>query len=196
MGSMVEGGPPEAITHNLGSHRRPAERPEQGPRASTSCLYTRQDEAPARHTRHSGASFRWRNLGILSSKSPGGAFVESVRRHPRAGTRIRLVLFPSGLPVGSPRSFVGAAAAASDLATVSLGPNTLTSSLDGGVPPFEPMANVPEGSPDHLYLSLMRPFPPSMVSVELRAHMRMPRRSHLPRRRIDPSPQEDVAGGR
>lgn len=56
------------------------------------------DEAPGCHTRQPGASFCWRSLGILSTKPPGGASVESVRRHPRAGTRIRLVLVPSRNP--------------------------------------------------------------------------------------------------
>src|SRR5690606_9271324 len=85
------------------------------------------DEAPGCHTRQPGASFCWRSLGILSTKPPGGASVESVRRHPRAGTRIRLVLVPSRNPGRFAPKLRGASVAASDLATVSLGPNSLAS---------------------------------------------------------------------
>ena len=66
-------------------------------------------------------------LGDPLFETTEGDSVEPVRRLPRAGTRIRLVLFPPGRAGRFALKLLGASAAASDLATVSLGPNSLTS---------------------------------------------------------------------
>lgn len=62
----------------------------------------------------------------------------------------------------------GASAAASDLATVSLRPNSLASNLESGVPLCEPMATVSVGTIHHLSPILMRRRAASMPSLPVR----------------------------
>ena len=148
------------------AHRREQDRPGVSAERGGSLRNARSPRVP--HAAPRGF-IRWRNLGILSSDAPFGASVESVRRLPRAGTRIRLVLSPSReIPVGSPGSFVGHAAAASDLTAVSLRPNSLASNLESGVPLCEPMATVSVGTIHHLSPILMRPKTASMLSLPVR----------------------------
>ena len=114
-----------------------------------------------------GGFICWRNLGILSSIHP-----KASRRigsaSPACGDSDPLGPFPSGFPVGSPRSFLGHR----------LRPATSQPSRSGRTPSraarwrrpaSEPMATVPEGSAHHLNLSLMRRGGASMPSRSLRA---------------------------
>ena len=114
--------------------------PAEGPR-----LYTRRTKPPAA-TRG--------NQGLHSLAELGDPLFESTRRcfrrigsvSPACGDSDPLGPCSFRFPGRFAPKLRGASAAASDLATVSLGPNSLTSLLGGGVPPFESMTALPRRS--------------------------------------------------